>query len=91
MCTAVVSTMMAGCANLATTAAGRSPMNTSPVNPPVLAGKFTLRDEFPTVQSLLDNLRQTANGKMQQQGLDNGDFEPDCHYTTQCLCYCFGS
>lgn len=77
LCAAALSTMLTGCTIFTGSAASRSPMNTSLVDPPVLAGKFTLRDEFPTVQSLLDNLRETANGKMQQQGLDNGDFAPD--------------
>lgn len=84
--TVVLSTILAGCSNLAVPpppppppppTAGRSPMNTSLVNPPVLAGRFTLSDDFPTVQSLLDNLRETATRKLQQQGLDNGEFEPD--------------
>lgn len=82
ICTAVVSVMMAGCATPALfppppPAAGRSQMDTSLVNPPILAGKFTLNEQFPTVQSLLENLRDTASGKMQQQGLKKGEFEPD--------------
>lgn len=82
ICMAVVCAMMGGCSSPAISpppppAAGRSPMSTSLVNPPVLAGKFALNEQFPTVQSLLDNLREEAIGPMQQQELTNGEFEPD--------------
>lgn len=69
--------MRIGCANLSGSTDGPSPMDTSLVIPPALTGKFTLNDDFPTVQSLLEHLRETAQEAMQEEGLEKGDFEPD--------------